>query len=127
MVRPAIRHLASAFRLPPSFLDPLRDHVLVGSGLPAQLRWLTRERLIEFSHGRALEDPGDLGQRLGLAPPASSRSPATAALSSSPVSLRHFRVMPRLTSNSSDSLAEDIRHADSAPAPPTQEMPVMSS
>jgi hypothetical protein len=119
MVRPAIRHLASALSLPPSFLDPLRDHVLVGSGLPAQLRYLTHERLIEFSHGRALEDPGDLGQRL-LGPAARELAePGHSGAFLVRGELAPLRVMPRLTGNSQlcrnrsrRSAATDLAHGD---------------
>jgi hypothetical protein len=67
----------------------MRDRVRVGTGLPAQARSLAGERLIVPPLGRALEDPGHLGEQISPAP-ASVRSSATAAASSLLVRSRHL-------------------------------------
>ena len=51
----------------PAFLDPRRNRGLVGACLAAQPRGLPGERLVKLSLGRALEDPGNLGQQVGPA------------------------------------------------------------
>ena len=49
----------------PSFLDPCRDRLRVGPGVPAQLCGLAPEQLVKFALTRALHGPGDLGQKVG--------------------------------------------------------------
>src|SRR6185436_20568537 len=49
-------------------LGPCRDRVRVGTGLPAQARSLAGERFIVPPLGRALEDPGHLGEQISPAP-----------------------------------------------------------
>ncbi|SRR6266851_1464329 len=52
---------------PPPLLRPHRYRVRVGPGLPAQPRGLPGQRLIQVALGRALEEPGHLGQQVGPA------------------------------------------------------------
>jgi hypothetical protein len=56
---------------------------------PAQPRGGPGQRLVRFALACPLEDAGHLGQQVGPAP-ASARSSASAAASSSPVSGRHL-------------------------------------
>lgn len=60
------RHIRRGPPVPP-LLDPRRDLLRVGPGLPAQSRGLARERLIQLALTGALENAGDLGQQVGPA------------------------------------------------------------
>ena len=48
-------------------LDPRRDRLRVGPGLPAQASSLAAERLVQLPLAGALQDPGHLGQQVGPA------------------------------------------------------------
>ena len=61
------RHPGVPSPAPPLF-GPCRDRIRVGAGLPAQARSLAGQRFIVPPLGRALEDPGHLGEQISPAP-----------------------------------------------------------
>jgi len=62
-----MRHHAGGLSTAPPFFGPARDRLDAGPGLAAQIGRLPGKRLVKFSIGGALKDPGDLGQQISPA------------------------------------------------------------